>query len=274
METVFLGRTGIGVPRLCVGGWQAAGWQSSSDKTFTSMLEYALERGLYFIDTAPAYGKGRSEELIGKVIKGRRDKVVLATKFFFNESTPTRMRSALEGSLRRLGTDYIDLYQQHWPPKTPPLMETLTELERLKSEGKIRAIGVSNWMEPEWSEVDDPARVECLQPCYSLLWRVVEREVLPLCRRYNIAVIPYSPLCQGILAGRFKDLKDVPSAPSDPRRQNIRLRPENIDATRRVVLVLEEVAVRYGKTPAQCALRWLLQPVSYTHLTLPTIYSV
>ena len=137
-------------------------------------------------------------------------------------------------------------------------METVLEMEKLKAEGKIRAIGVSNWMEPEWEELGEAARIEVLQPCYSLLWRSIEEKVLGLCREHEIALIPYAPLCQGILAGRFKTAADLPRQAGDPRLQNVRLKPEQLPGTLKVVRALEEVAASCGKTPAQTALRWLL----------------
>ncbi len=261
METIDLGRTGINVTRLCLGSWQVSGWASSSDDGFKKTLEYAIERGVNFIDTAEAYGHGHSEELIGQVIKGKRDKLVLATKFWFTDSSPKSMRKALDRSLKRLGTDYIDLYQQHWPPVAPPLEESVDELIKLKKEGKIRAVGVSNWMEPEWSEISDPSKVECLQPCYSLLWRGIEKEVLPLCRKHNIAVIAYSPLCQGLLTGRFKIDTEIPK---DWRKQNRLFSPEILPKALRVVDVLMEIAVRYGKSVSGVALRWLLDQPGVT----------
>lgn len=255
MEKTVLGRTGIEVSRLCIGCWQAAGWASSDDTRFIATVQHALDRGLNFLDTAEGYGRGHSEEVVGKAIAGRRDKVVLATKFSPNASRPADLRKRLEDSLKRLGTDHMDLYQQHWPPPDIPLAETICELEKLKKEGKIRAIGVSNWMEPEWAEIGDAARVDCLQPCHNLLWRSIEPNVLPLCRRNKIAVITYSSICQGVLADRFHKREDVPN---DPRARNRRLLPETIDDTLKVVGVLKEVAAKYGKTPAQTALRWLL----------------
>jgi aryl-alcohol dehydrogenase-like predicted oxidoreductase len=255
METVKIGKTAIEVPRLCVGCWQASGWVSSDDERFMDTLRFAIDKGLTFLDTAEGYGGGHSEILVGKVIAGRRDKVTVATKFSHRASRPEDVRKHLEQSLKRLQTDYIDIFQQHWPPKDIPLADTIGELERLKEEGKIRAVGVSNWMEPEWEEIDDPSRIDCLQPNYSLLWRAVEPHVLPLCRKHGISVVTYSSLCQGVLAGRFRKIEDVPQ---DPRSQNLRLKPENIAETLTVVDALTEVAGKYGKTLSQTALRWLL----------------
>ncbi len=255
VETTVLGRTGIEVSRICVGCWQAAGWATSDDERFITTVRHALDSGLNFLDTAVAYGGGHSEELVGKAIAGRREHVVVATKFSPHASRPEHVRRSLDAALTRIGTDYIDLFQQHWPPVDLPLADTIGELERLKEEGKIRAIGVSNWMEPEWDEFDDPSRVDCLQPNHSLLWRFIEKSVLPLCKKHDIAVIPYSPLCQGILAGRFKSLDDIPN---DPRKENRRLRPDEFPRVLEVVGTLGEVADKYGKTMAQTAIRWLL----------------
>jgi len=255
METIALGRTGIEVSRVCMGCWQAAGWASSDDERFVATIRHGLDQGLTFLDTAVGYGRGHSEELVGKAIEGRRDQVVVATKFSPPSSRPEGVRKALDEALVRLKTDYIDLFQQHWPPADIPLADTIGALERLKEEGKIRAIGVSNWMEPEWSEIGDPARVDCLQPNYSLLWRSVERSVLALCRKHHIGIITYSSICQGILAGRFRSLEAIPQ---DSRSHNRRLSADDFPKVLEVLDALEQVAAKYDKTMAQTAIRWLL----------------
>src|SRR5262245_52068822 len=170
-KRILLGRTGIEVSRICIGCMPASGWASSDEAGFLDTVRHALDMGLNFLDTAAAYGNGYSEELVSKAIAGRRDQVVIATKFNFDHSHPKDVRLSLERSLRRLRTDHIDLLQQHWPPLDIPLSDTIGELARLKDEGKIRAIGVSNWMEPEWEELGDPPQVDSLQPAHSLLWR-------------------------------------------------------------------------------------------------------
>jgi aryl-alcohol dehydrogenase-like predicted oxidoreductase len=261
MERSALGRTGIEATRICIGCWQAAGWESSDDERFVATVRAGLDRGLNFIDTAVLYGNGHSEELVGRAVEGRRHQVVIATKFAQQMSRPKDVRASLDASLRRLKTDYVDLLQQHWPPPDVPLADTIGELERLKQEGKTRAIGVSNWMEPEWEELDDPSRVDCLQPDYSLLWRSVERNVLPMCRKHDIAVITYSSLCQGILAGKFRDIDHIPQ---DCRRRNVRLKPDAWPEVLKVLRVLREVATKYGKTMAQAAVRWLLDQEGVT----------
>ena len=215
-----------------------------------------MDKGLNFIDTAEEYGKGHSEEIIAKAVDGNRDKMVIATKFKHQNATPERLRLALERSLRNLKTDYIDLYIYHWPNRHEPLENTIAAMEAFRQEGKIRAIGVSNWMQPEWEEFDDAGRIDCLQPCHSLLWRSIESDVLPMCAANDISVTPYLPLCQGVLAGRFRTMADVPKR--DPRLHNLVWREEQLPSVLAVVAKLEEIGRSYGKSIAQTAIRWLL----------------
>ena len=260
MEYIKLGRTGIEVSRLCIGCWQAAGWASSDDDRFVKTVQHAIDLGLNFLDTASLYGNGHSEELVAKAIKGKRDKLIIATKFDWQHNSPQKLRESLEESLTRLDTDYIDIYQQHWPSYESPLVDIISEMEKLKEEGKIRVIGVSNWLKPEWEEFDDPSRIESLQPCHSLLWRSFEPDALPVCRKHNIAVIPYSSLAQGVLTGRYKSLADTPKdqGKNDPRVRNQLFEEERFKKELEIVEVLKKIGEKYNKTCAQTALRWLL----------------
>ena len=255
MEYTRLSKADITISKIAFGGWQASGWESSDDKRFVQVLEAGIERGITLIDTAEAYGKGHSENLIAKAIACKRDKLILASKFSPQNSKPEAIRETLHEILKRLETDYLDIYQQHWPPKEPPLAESIAELEKLKDEGKIRAIGVSNWHEPEWDEFNKPELIDTLQPCYSLLWRNIEPKVLPLCEENKIGVLAYSPLCQGILCGRFSSLDQIPN---DPRKHNVMLREDTLPQVKKVLEALTLVSERNGKTLAQTALRWLL----------------
>src|SRR4030095_2354248 len=144
---------------------EAFGWASFDPARFVTAIRHAVDMGLNFLDTAAAYGDGYSKEPVSKAITGQRGQVVIATKFNFDHSRPQDVRLSLEQSLRRLNTDYIDVLQQHWPSPDIPLVDTIGELERLKKEGKIRAIGVSNWMEPEWRSWITRA-VGCLSACF------------------------------------------------------------------------------------------------------------
>ena len=181
MEYTRLGRSEIIVSRLALGCWQASpDWQSFDAQRFTQTVYAALSNGITLFDTAPVYGAGSSEELLSKALDSERTRVVIATKFTHRDSAPHKLRLAVEESLRRLRTDYIDLYQQHWPSPNIPFAETQEELLRLQHEGKIRAIGVSNWMEPEFAAHSDLSHIQTLQPSYSLLWRSIEKNVFCL----------------------------------------------------------------------------------------------
>ena len=253
-----LGRSGVNVSRLCAGGLQGSGYSPQRDRDYVRALRAAFDAGVNFIDTAEGYGNGHAEKLAAQAVAGRRAQVVIASKFSHNHSRPRELRRSLEASLKRFKTDYLDLYQQHWPPTSPPLDETIRELEKLKQEGKIRALGVCNWMEPEFAEIDSPARIDVLQSCYSLLWRSIESHTLPLCAKHGLGVIAYSPLCQGVLAGRvFAD------DPAGIRSANRFARAQKDGALAPLFEELSRLGAAYQKTWAQIALRWLLQkPIS------------
>lgn len=256
MQLIPLGKTELKVTPICFGGWQASGWYNTDDKKFTAALHRAIDLGINFIDTAEIYGEGQSELLIGSALGKVRNEIVLASKLSHRNAAPAQARKALENSLRRLKTDYIDLYQYHWPSKTVALSETIEALLQFKQEGKIRAIGVSNWMEPEWKEYYAPQLIDSLQCCFNLLWRSVEKNVLTLCKKERIAVLCYSPLAQGILADRFNELSDVPP---DYRKHNVLLTPEKFPKIKEFLSELRKLANLYGKSMSQTALRWLLQ---------------
>lgn len=255
MEYHVFSRLPIRVSRICFGGWQASDWTTSDPDSFKEQLARALDHGINFIDTAEQYGAGLSESLIGDVIARRRDQVVIATKFAHTNSAPHKLRLALEESLRRLNTDYVDLYQQHWPPKSQPLEETIEVLEQLKAEGKIRALGVCNWMEPEWKEFPHAERIDAVQNCANLVWRSSEPEVFPICRKGGVSVLAYSPLAQGLLTGRFKKRDETPS---DSRSRNRLFKLDANPALQSLLASLADKAKQYGKSQAQIALRWLL----------------
>lgn len=261
MEMLQLGSAPFEVSRICLGTWQASGWATSSDENFLEVVQTAIDVGVTFIDTAPAYGDGHSERLLGQALRGKRDCVILATKFLHTSSEPKQLRASLEESLSRLKTDYIDLFQQHWPGKDVSLEDTIAELEKLRDEGKIRAIGVSNWEEDEFSRFLQPERIDSFQPCYNLLWRKIEKSLLPLCMESNIGVIAYSPLCQGLLSGKFHELEDIPK---DARKQNVLRQRELFPHVKVFLETLDAVAKRSQKSMAQTALRWVLDNAGIT----------
>ncbi len=226
MEFRTLGKTGITVSRHCLGAMMFGSLGNPDHDDCVRIIHAALDAGVNFIDTADVYSNGESEEIVGKAIKGRRDHVVLATKFFAamadpNGSSTNRQGASrrwivqeVENSLRRLGTDHIDLYQQHrFDPATAP-EETLSALSDLVHQGKIRAFGSSTFaaeriVEAQWtSDRLGLERYRCDQPPYSIFRRAIERAVLPTCRRYGMGVIVWSPLDGGWLSGRYRSADD------------------------------------------------------------------
>lgn len=216
LSTRPLGHSGIEVSVLGLGA-NNFGWRIDRRQT-EAVLDAALDAGVNFLDTADSYGKTHSEEFIGEVLRGRRERVVLATKFGSDlhdgwngpRGSGAYIRRAVEASLRRLQTDVIDLYWYHWPDHVTPILETLTALHELVRAGKVRAIGACNFSAAQIQEADHVARAHGLTPFtavqneYSLLARDVERTVLPLCARLKLAFIPYFPLTSGLLTGKYR----------------------------------------------------------------------
>ncbi|HBI15330.1 MAG TPA: aldo/keto reductase [Desulfobulbaceae bacterium] len=221
-----IGTTGIEASVVALGAWAIGGgpwWGAVDDRQSISAIHAALDAGVNLIDTAPVYGWGRSEQVVGKAIQGRRDKIVLATKcglwwhdargplFFELEGysvrrylSPDAIRKEVEDSLQRLGTDYIDLYQTHWQspePASDPIADTMACLLKLKEQGKIRAIGASNVNVSQIREYQAVGLLDAIQPRYSMLDRAIEEELLPYCVEQNISSLVYSPLEQGLLTG-------------------------------------------------------------------------
>ena len=262
-----LGRTDMEVSVICQGGWSIAGgrtWGHQDRGDSVAAIRAALDSGINFFDTAEAYGAGESERIFGEVLAGRRKEVILATKVAREHLRARQVKRCCTDSLRRLRTDYIDLYQVHWPNPDVPLAETMEAMEQLRAEGKVRAVGVSNFGAGYLAELLDLGRVEANQVCYSLLWRAVEHEIQPLCAAGNVSILCYSPLCQGLLTGKFATPDDVPAG-----RARMRLfsgdRPESrhggpgceelmFEAIGRVRRISEGL----GRPMAQVALAWLL----------------
>jgi len=219
-----LGRTGIRVSPYCLGAMMFGKLANPDHDECIRMIHKAIDAGINFIDTADAYSRGESEEIVGKALKGRRDDVVLATKAFHpmgedpNQRGSSRrwLTRSIENSLRRLQTDYIDLYQVHRPAPDTDVEETLSVLTDLMREGKVRAIGASTFpasdiVEAQWvAERRGLARFRTEQPPYSILNRSIEREVLPACQRYGMGVMAWSPLAKGMLTGKYRKNEPQP----------------------------------------------------------------
>ncbi|MGO9855998.1 MAG: aldo/keto reductase [Acidimicrobiales bacterium] len=229
-------------------------------------IHRALDLGVTLIDTAEIYGPFTNEELVGEAIKDRRDQVVLATKFGMIshagggpgqlDSSPANIRTALEGSLRRLGTDHVDLYYQHRVDRSTPIEETVGALAELVTEGKVRSIGLSEAWVDTIRRAHAVHPVTALQSEYSLWTRDQEEEVLPLLRELGIGFVAYSPLGKGFLTGKIRSTDEL--ADDDFRKTNPRFVGENFQRNQRIADEVDAVAAEIGATPAQVALAWLL----------------
>jgi aryl-alcohol dehydrogenase-like predicted oxidoreductase len=245
-------------------GYTGAG---SDDDESIRTIHRALELGVTFIDTAEIYGPFINEELVGRALKGRRDGVVLATKFglvshagkgaWNLDSSPANIRTALEGSLRRLGTDHIDLYYQHRVDPNTPIEDTIGALADLVDEGKVRHIGLSAAGANTIRRAHAVHPIAALQSEYSLWTRDLESEVLPLLRELGIGLVPFSPLGHGFLTGAIRSPEQF-ADDSDFRKTNPRFTGENLQRNLRIADEVGAVAEQIGATPAQVALAWLL----------------
>ncbi len=267
MKHISLG--GLDVSRIGLGAMSMSGYYNigeGSDAESIRAIHRALELGVTHLDTAEIYGPFTNEELVGRAIKGRRDQVVLATKFGLVshsgggsgvlDSSPANVRAAVEGSLKRLGTDHIDLYYQHRVDPKTPIEETVGALARLVAEGKVRHIGLSEAGPATIRRAHAVHPVAALQTEYSLWTRDPEAELLPLLRALGIGFVPYSPLGHGFLTGKVRSPDDL--AADDWRKTNPRFTEANFHRNLRIVREVEAVAAEVGATSAQVALAWLL----------------
>lgn len=280
MKIKRMGRTGLKVSEICL-GTMTFGRQCDEATSF-AIMDAAVEHGVDFFDTADAYPLGggldivgRTEEIVGKWLKGRREQIVLATKCWApmgkgpNDRGLSRKHifSAIESSLRRLQTDYVDLYQVHAPDPDTPLDETLRALDDLVHQGKVRYLGCSNfqaWLLASALWTSDKlglARFDCVQPRYNLMFREIENEVLPLCRHYGIGVIPYNPLAGGFLTGKYRSTGE----PSPETRFGLSGRAGTVyrqrywqEAQFAAVAHLQEFFAGRNKSLAQVAIAWVL----------------
>jgi aryl-alcohol dehydrogenase-like predicted oxidoreductase len=292
MRTRTLGLSGIEASVVGLGTWVTGGfmWGGSDEGDSIRAIHAALDAGITLVDTAPIYGFGRSEAVVGKAIADRRDQVILATKCGLvchdtageflvrvdvmgrNERGlvpiskylgPASIRQEVEDSLARLQTDYIDLYQTHWQEVTTPIADSMAELMKLKAEGKIRAIGVSNATAAQMQEYLAVGPIDSDQEKYSMLARDIERDQLPFCHEHHIAMLAYSPLGQGLLTGKIGPERVFPDG--DLRKNNPAF---SVDARERVGILLDAmapIAEIHDATPGQVAIAWALEQQGLTH---------
>jgi myo-inositol catabolism protein IolS len=263
METRSLGISDIQITPILMGTWQAGKkmWVGIEDEECIKAIRAAVEAGITSIDTAEVYGEGHSEQIVAKALSDVRDKVVYASKVFSNHLKYNLVIEACDRSLKNLNTDYIDLYQIHWPSgsynsEVVPVEETMNALNKLKEQGKIRAIGVSNFSGDQLAEASQYGRIDSLQPPYSLFWRQIESDAVPYCVENKISILAYSPLAQGLLTGKFGANHQF--AQGDHRSKNKLFQGENYQRAQKAIAQLRPIAERHHCTLAQLSLAWLI----------------
>lgn len=279
MEKRPLGQSGLEISIIGLGTWAMGAtfetWGHVDDRESIAAIHQAIDCGINFIDTAPIYGLGHSEEIVGNAIQGRRSEVILATKCgqLFpknkNELPPRSLKKdsiikECEDSLRRLRTDVIDLYQCHWPDPDTPMRETMEAMTKLLEQGKIRAIGVSNFSCDQIAAAREFGPVQCLQPPFSMLHLRALDELIPFCREHQMGVIPYSPLAKGLLTGKF----DSTSTFSDIRSRDPEFMGNRYQRNLSLVDGLKSIANGYNKSVSQLVINWT---TSQPGITAPII---
>jgi aryl-alcohol dehydrogenase-like predicted oxidoreductase len=272
-----LGFTDMEITTCGFGAWAAGGgnwewgWGPQDDAESVAAIQKGLDLGINWIDTAAAYGLGHSEEIVRKALKGRRDKVYIATKCGLvwdgrsngtvgNRLKAYSVRQEAENSLRRLGVEVIDLYQIHWPKPDEDIEEGWTEIARLVEEGKIRYAGVSNFSVEQIQRVQQIHPVASVQPEYSMLERSIENDLLAYCAQQQIGIIAYSPMASGLLTGTYRRATVDTIAADDWRRKfSVHFREPALTANLALVEKLEQIARRFNRNPAELAVAWVLR---------------
>jgi aryl-alcohol dehydrogenase-like predicted oxidoreductase len=263
MEKRTLGTSVVQITPILMGTWQAGKrmWVGIEDADSIKTIRAAFEAGITTIDTAEVYGEGHSERIVAEALSDVRPQVEYATKVFANHLKYDQVIEACNRSLKNLKTDYIDLYQIHWPSgafnsEIVPIEETMSALNLLREQGKIQAIGVSNFSRAQLAEAASYGRVDSLQPPYSLFWRQVEKDIVPYCIENNISILAYSSLAQGLLTGKFA--LGHKFDPTDNRAKNKLFQGENFENAHQALEKLRPIALTHNCSLAQLALAWLI----------------
>jgi aryl-alcohol dehydrogenase-like predicted oxidoreductase len=278
-----IGSSGIRASAVGLGTWAIGGWMwgGTDEAQSIAAIQASIDKGISLIDTAPAYGQGLSEEIVGKAIAGRRDRVVLSTKcglvwhtqegnhFFDYDGAPVHrylgpesVAHEVEQSLKRLGTDYIDHYITHWQDPTTPIEETVAALEQLKQQGKIRSIGASNVSRDDLRAYIATGKLDAIQEEFNMVKPDISETLVPLCVENNISVLSYSSLALGLLSGKIGP--DRIFKGDDLRKDNPRFSVANREKVARLMEAIHPVAAAHGATPAQIVIAWTLQQPGIT----------
>jgi aryl-alcohol dehydrogenase-like predicted oxidoreductase len=279
MEKRQLGNSDLHITPIGIGAWAigGGGWAGSmgpqNDADSIPAIHAALDLGINWIDTAALYGLGHSEEMVARALRGRTPRPYIFTKCERVWDSQGKIGACLkapsirrecEDSLRRLEVDVIDLYQIHWPEPDEDVEEGWTELERLKREGKVRYIGVSNFSVAQMKRAVAIAPIFSLQPPYSLVTRQIEQEILPFCAKRNIGVIAYSPMGAGLLSGKMTQQRVAQFTAEDWRRNLESFKEPALSKNLRLVETLREIGRRYGRSPGEAAIAWVLRHPAVT----------
>jgi aryl-alcohol dehydrogenase-like predicted oxidoreductase len=266
MKTRKLGTSELQVTELILGTWAIGGsmWSDYDEAGAKEAIKTAIDCGINCIDTAPAYGAGHAEELIGEIVKGVREQLIIATKCGLNIEgryekilTPEFIMHDLEMSLKRLKMDYVDLYQIHWPVNDVPIEVSMEALMKAKQQGKVRYLGVCNFSGKELEAAIKCGEVVSLQPNYSLLERDIEKDSMPVCKTYGVSIISYGSIAAGMLTGKYKEHPTFKKG--DARNFFYRyFKKEYWPAVKRVVDEVEAIAKKYSARPHHVALAWIL----------------
>lgn len=265
---------GLDIEPSCIGlgGWQLGGhgWGKVSETEMIKAIHKALDRGVNFFDTAPIYGLGHSEEVLGKALGAERENIIIATKVGlvwkknktfkkFTDCSPANIKREIDMTLKRLKTDYIDIYQIHWPDPNTPIEDTLFAMDELKESGKIRCIGCCNFSLELLKESLKYGKIDVIQVPYNLIDRKVEKDLLPFCRKNDIGVLAYSPIARGFLTGKYDKNTKFEFDDHRSRSKDEYFQGEKLLNNMKVLERVRFVAKRLNKTPAQIALRWVLE---------------
>lgn len=265
MRYATLAASKLSVSKLTFGCWELGGgqWEKQSDETNIEAIQTALELGITSFDTAEGYGQGHSEEVLGEALEGKRDNCVIASKVSPEHLRADDIERSVERSLRRLRTDVLDIYYIHRPNPEVALTQTLSTLNRLREQGVIRAIGLSNFSMAELEQAVHITPIDVIQPEYSLLQRSIEPDILPLCRVGEMGVLTYSSIAKGILSGAYHFGRARVEA-DDFRVARRMFLPEHLEAEQPLVELVGQVADTHHVTPAQVAIAWMLQQPGIT----------